>query len=167
MLVLYGSHEVQDKVMTFSGAEGAFCDGPCFSASSLNKVIHLSKGNEGAKCTPWTQAPRLITVSSLSPRNQQTVRDPHVSLFRLNSPSSVTSLEVNGQIIEAAASEGGVRLRLNIRFHTCNHFSKDGGPARWPSGSCSNADIYTLSSPHLHDRSSALGPLDRLTEYVK
>ena len=30
MLVLYGSHEVQDKVMTFSGAEGAFCDGPCF-----------------------------------------------------------------------------------------------------------------------------------------
>ena len=31
MLVLYGSYGVQDKGMIFAGAEGAYCDGPCFT----------------------------------------------------------------------------------------------------------------------------------------
>ena len=43
-------------------------------------------------------------VLSLSPRNQKTIRDLHVSLFRLSSPFS-EPLEMRGRIIEAAASE--------------------------------------------------------------
>ena len=45
--------------------------------------------------------------------------------------------------------------------------SKDGDTARWLSGSCSNADIFPSSSPHLRGGRSALGPLVRLTEGVK
>ena len=45
-------------------------------------------------------------VSSVSPQHQKTVRILYVSLYGLDSPSSVTSLEMSGQIIEATASEG-------------------------------------------------------------
>ena len=45
-------------------------------------------------------------VSSVSPQHQKTLRVLYVSLYRLDSPSSVTSLEMSGQIIEATASEG-------------------------------------------------------------
>ena len=58
------------------------------------------------------------------------VRDLDVSLFHLNSLIRQPSLTVSGRIIEATASEGRVRLRLNIRFHTCTLSSKDGGTAR-------------------------------------
>ena len=103
-------------------------------------------------------------VSSVSPQHQKTVRALYISLYRLDSPSSVTIARNEWPDHRGCSiRRHGVRLRLNIRVHTCKLFSKDGGTSRWLSGSYSNADMFASSSPHLHGGRSALGPLVLLT----
>ncbi|KIK00346.1 hypothetical protein K443DRAFT_612768 [Laccaria amethystina LaAM-08-1] len=93
-------------------------------------------------CIFWTQVHRLYNcldssvVSSLGPRNQKTVSDLHVSLFRINSPCSVTisrSEWPDHRACSIRLRRHRVRLRLNICFITCKLFSSDEGASRWLS----------------------------------
>ena len=63
-------------------------------------------------------------ASSLSPRNQKTARDLHVSLFRLNSPSSVTIAQQEWPDHQGHITEDKVPLRLNIRFYPASSFPR-------------------------------------------
>ena len=95
------------------------------------------------------------------------VRDLHVYPFRLNNPS----------ILIIARSEWPDRQGYSIRMQSSpsfeNPFSylqtlfQGWSTTLWLSRSCSKADIFASSGPYLHGGRSVLGPLVRLTEYVK
>ena len=107
----------------------------------------------------------LAAWCQVSASKPGTVRDMHVSHFRLNGPSSVTiARNERPDYRRYNIRTHTVRLRLNIRFQTLKF---RGGTVWWLSGSCSNADIFDSSSPHLPGGRSALRYMIRLTEYVR
>jgi hypothetical protein len=67
-------------------------------------------------------------VSSSQPPKPEHSRDLHVSIFRLNNPSSATIARSQRRDHRShSIQRHRVRLRLNIRFHTCNSFPKTEG----------------------------------------
>ena len=95
------TYRAHDKGMKSVGAEGAYCDGRCHSTVRLrifsvrvrtaaNISQEFLENEEACTLDAGSSAEKLLgsshvrfgcAVSSLSPQNQKTVRDPHLSLF--------------------------------------------------------------------------------------
>ncbi|KIK00856.1 hypothetical protein K443DRAFT_664186 [Laccaria amethystina LaAM-08-1] len=86
----------------------------------------------------------------------------HVSLFRINSPSSVTiarNESLDHRTYSIRSRRHRVRLRLNIRFHTCKLFPSDEGASRWLN-ICENVNCL-YGNPNILSRTPTCFSLNR------
>ena len=108
-------------------------------------------GDEGAKCTPWTQEPRLTIFEvaimvDLAARSQVSTPETRERYSIYMSPFQCYH--------RWKGVAGSSRLHPHAYGspsfeHPCKTLFKDGGTARWLSGSCLSACACSASIPYI------------------